>query len=209
MYSTHSTDVAENSETAIVAVERSSDEGSAASASGSEDDESAAPSEAAPAAAECSPHMPPERSVEVPELNQQCWVEHGGEALEEVLSCGAIALVDAKWLVEWAAAGKVLKRRQELPPEAFITLDELKAACPGRCLPIIALSYRTHLGGARMPLPACLLVDAERSDSSLLGSMARARASRSARRHLGRRGQGAQVLCRARLGGMEAVGCVH
>ena len=71
------------------------------------------------------------------------WTRNGGEELEELISSGAIALVDAHWLVHfYEGGGRALGRRQELPLEAFITLDEIKAAgTPLDSLPIVVQSY--------------------------------------------------------------------
>ena len=49
----------------------------------------------------------------------------GGQELEPLLASGAIALLDAGWLV---CRRSPLVRRQELPDDAFITLAELKQA---------------------------------------------------------------------------------
>ena len=52
-------------------------------------------------------------------------------------------MLDASWLIELAAKpGGTILRRQDLPPEAFVSVDELKAA--GRIdfsLRIILCSY--------------------------------------------------------------------
>ena len=55
-------------------------------------------------------------------------------------------MIDARWLVERAQESEdaIILRRQELPPEAFLSLNELKAACVAHkslCLPIVILSY--------------------------------------------------------------------
>jgi len=73
------------------------------------------------------------------------WEELGGAALEPPLRSGAIALLDAKWLVEVLASKRknVISRRQELPPEAFLTVEQIREALidRGDRLPIILLSY--------------------------------------------------------------------
>eukprot|EP00966_Prymnesium_polylepis_P228074 5277477-Prymnesium_polylepis.1 len=61
------------------------------------------------------------------------WAEHrwnqlGGVQLEAGLNSGAVALLRLTWLVKHAKQGGVLSRRQELPAEAFVSLDELKSA---------------------------------------------------------------------------------
>ena len=70
------------------------------------------------------------------------WEYLGGSELETLLQSGAIALLDAAWLVELAESGKRIERRQDLPKEAFLSLDDLKAAGSVRDgLPIAMLSY--------------------------------------------------------------------
>ena len=65
-----------------------------------------------------------------------------GHELEPALESGAIALLDAGWLVASQERGETIRRRQDLPPAAFISLEELKAAArPFMGLPIICLSY--------------------------------------------------------------------
>ena len=49
------------------------------------------------------------------------------DALLESVESGAIAPLKGRWLVQLHKDGGKLKRRQDLPPEAFITLDELRA----------------------------------------------------------------------------------
>ena len=70
------------------------------------------------------------------------WRRIRGHELEPALKSGAIALLDGRWLVACAERGERIRRRQDLPPEAFIPLEELKAACGHLSgLPIICLSY--------------------------------------------------------------------
>ena len=47
--------------------------------------------------------------------------------METVLSSGAVQLLDSDWLIRLSEAGGVLAPRQALPPEAFLSLDEVKA----------------------------------------------------------------------------------
>ncbi|EOD36225.1 hypothetical protein EMIHUDRAFT_122557 [Emiliania huxleyi CCMP1516] len=76
-----------------------------------------------------------------PEQEAQ-WRELRGHELEPALESGAIAMLDGRWLVACAERGERIRRRQDLPPEAFISLEELKVACPEYGpLPIICLSY--------------------------------------------------------------------
>ena len=70
------------------------------------------------------------------------WRKLRGHELEPALESGAIALLDAGWLVASKERGETIRRRQDLPPEAFIPLEELKAAAATLgVLPIICLSY--------------------------------------------------------------------
>ena len=91
----------------------------------------------------CSaPHMPPDRTVVVSEDARCYWNKYGGEKLEPLLKIGAVALVDARWLVQRADSDVPIVRRQELPDEAFLSLTELKASClPIGLLPITLVSY--------------------------------------------------------------------
>jgi hypothetical protein len=89
----------------------------------------------------CSaPHMPPNRQVPLSPAALQRWDECGGGELEPALTSGAIALLDAQWVVDYAARGCILKPRQALPAEAFISLDELKAATRDT-LPVVCMSH--------------------------------------------------------------------
>eukprot|EP00966_Prymnesium_polylepis_P157941 3650304-Prymnesium_polylepis.1 len=57
------------------------------------------------------------------------WRYFHGHDLEAALKSGAIRLLDGGWLVDCAERGERIRRRQDLPPEAFISLEELKIAC--------------------------------------------------------------------------------
>ena len=57
---------------------------------------------------------------------EDLWLQHRGYELEAPLKSGAIALLDAAYLIALAESGGILQRRQDLPPEAFMTLDDLK-----------------------------------------------------------------------------------
>eukprot|EP00966_Prymnesium_polylepis_P246265 5696003-Prymnesium_polylepis.1 len=70
------------------------------------------------------------------------WDKHLGPALEAPLRSVAIRLLDGKYVVEMAEEGRAMQPRQLLPPEAFISLDEIKAE--GVCfsgLRIFCISY--------------------------------------------------------------------
>ena len=96
------------------------------------------------------------------------WRRLRGHELEPALESGAIALLDAGWLVASKERGETIRRRQDLPPEAFIPLEELKAACDEYVgLPIICLSYawlhpdhpvsRPRLAATASPAPPAAL----------------------------------------------------
>ncbi|EOD06662.1 hypothetical protein EMIHUDRAFT_258811, partial [Emiliania huxleyi CCMP1516] len=53
------------------------------------------------------------------------WREFGGGDLEPVLANGAVALLDAQWIISHAEAGGVLTHRQALPDEALLSLADL------------------------------------------------------------------------------------
>ena len=55
------------------------------------------------------------------------WASSGGGSLEAPLRSGAVALLDAQYIVKMAAEGRAIQPRQLLPPEAFVRLDELMA----------------------------------------------------------------------------------
>ncbi|EOD25248.1 hypothetical protein EMIHUDRAFT_206463 [Emiliania huxleyi CCMP1516] len=71
------------------------------------------------------------------------WRKFGGGDLESVLASGAVALLDAQWIISHAEAGGVLSHRQALPKEAFLSLADLVEATDENVssLPVAALSY--------------------------------------------------------------------
>ena len=73
----------------------------------------------------------------------ELWRELGGGDLELVLASGAVALLDAQWIISHAEAGGVLTHRQALPKEAFLSLADLVEATNeiAPWLPVAALSY--------------------------------------------------------------------
>ena len=74
------------------------------------------------------PHMPPSRGIKVPDAMRNEWERCGGTEIESVLRSGAVALLDARWVVAlWENGGRI-SRRQELPDEAFLSVDEVIAA---------------------------------------------------------------------------------
>ena len=80
----------------------------------------------------------------IPKEALELWASRRGQVIEPLLVSGAVALLDARWLVQLAATpGSIICRRQELPPAAFVSVDDLKAACVSTddSLRVIALSY--------------------------------------------------------------------
>ena len=71
----------------------------------------------------------------------ELWRKLGGGDLEPVLASGAVALLDAQWIISHAEAGGVLNHRQALPKEAFLSLADLVEATGEHDLPVAALSY--------------------------------------------------------------------
>ncbi|EOD26944.1 hypothetical protein EMIHUDRAFT_114838 [Emiliania huxleyi CCMP1516] len=69
------------------------------------------------------------------------WREKGGGDLEPVLASGAVALLDAQWIIRHAEAGGVLSHRQALPKEAFLSFADLVEATDEYDLAVAALSY--------------------------------------------------------------------
>ena len=68
------------------------------------------------------------------------------DALLESIANGSIALMRGRWLVAHAEGGGKLMRRQDLPPEAFFSVDELRklvaALGDDWGLLFVAISYR-------------------------------------------------------------------
>ena len=77
------------------------------------------------------------------ERRYEQWCELRGDALEPILASGAVALLDAQWIISHAEARGVLTRRQALPKEAFLSLADLVEATNEYAdwLPVAALSY--------------------------------------------------------------------
>merc|ERR1740130_2036140 len=72
------------------------------------------------------------------------------ETLWEALKTGDVLLIRASWLKKLASEGGILPRRQDCPPEAFISVDELqeihnastaKEFSEQKRVPIIAVSH--------------------------------------------------------------------
>lgn len=85
------------------------------------------------------------------------WQEYAGTLLEPYLRSGAFAFVEAEWLVRAANRNEAHKLpiRQAMPPDAFITLNELKAAgCPQNALPILIVSAPWRVPRHSWPMPS-------------------------------------------------------
>jgi hypothetical protein len=88
--------------------------------------------------------LPVELDAPTPyERKLKLWRKHGGGDLEPVLASGAVAVLDAQWVISHAEAGGVLTHRQALPEEAFLSLADLVEATNEYAdwLPVAALSY--------------------------------------------------------------------
>lgn len=81
------------------------------------------------------------------------WKRMLGDQISAPLRSGAIALIDAVYLLKLAGyekqpnqkwlkvrEGGIMKRRQDLPAEAFVTLDRLRSKRNDDCLRIICIS---------------------------------------------------------------------
>ena len=70
------------------------------------------------------------------------------DALLDSVASGAIAPLRAKWLIALHDRGGRLRRRQELPPEAFVDVGALRAAHAAlpphiaqAVVPVVSISY--------------------------------------------------------------------
>ena len=80
--------------------------------------------------------------VTIPPEKREEWDKYRGADLEPLLRSGAVALLDARWVVAYAKEGRPICRRQELPKEAFLPVDALIAAGQCSCgLRVACLSY--------------------------------------------------------------------
>ena len=75
------------------------------------------------------------------DLKLESWRVLRGGDLESVLASGAVAVLDAQWVIRHAEAGGVLNHRQALPKEAFLSFADLVEATTYGSLPVAALSY--------------------------------------------------------------------
>ena len=67
------------------------------------------------------------------------WHKNGGEELEKLLAY--TTLIDAKWLLKLARGKGIVPAWQDVPPEAVVTLDDLRASTMHLILPVAVLSY--------------------------------------------------------------------
>ena len=74
---------------------------------------------------------------------QRGWKKFGGEELEPFLRSGAIALLDAQWLIKFAnSKDPIITIRQKLPTEAFLSCDQvIDATTINVNLPVIVVSH--------------------------------------------------------------------
>ncbi|EOD06803.1 hypothetical protein EMIHUDRAFT_438657, partial [Emiliania huxleyi CCMP1516] len=95
-----------------------------------------------PAETAAPPTLPSATDLGVSEGKLEVWRKRGGGDLEPVLASGAVAVLDARWVIRHAEAGGVLTHRQALPKEAFLSLTDLvEATTKYGSLPVGALSY--------------------------------------------------------------------
>jgi len=76
------------------------------------------------------------------QIQRESFDEFRGNEIEPFLRSGAVAILNAAWVVSlWRGGGRI-RRRQELPPEAFLAVDELIAATKhGAGLALLVISY--------------------------------------------------------------------
>ena len=72
---------------------------------------------------------------------RKSWEELGGAEIEPLLRSGAIAILNARWVIDEWKRGGIIRRRQELPDEAFLSVDELINATAAGDLHLAAASY--------------------------------------------------------------------
>jgi len=98
-------------------------------------------------------HKPPTSKylagTEIPPSRKNYWREYGGDEFEAALAVikelggSAVRLLDARYLIKLAENSGKLRRRQDLPEEAFVTLPQLKrmGKGPGYSLRVVVVSY--------------------------------------------------------------------
>lgn len=76
---------------------------------------------------------------------QLLFYQFGGGIFEKDMRSGAVALIDADWLIEFAKCGRKLPPRQQLPVEAFTSFESLvQRSQPFRVDPLDGL-YHTRM----------------------------------------------------------------
>jgi len=86
-------------------------------------------------------HIPMTHKVSVDDMVVKKWAESGGVELEAMLESGAVSLLDAKWIIDLAERGGVLLPRQAMPDDAFLSLNQVRAAVGEIFLPIVCISH--------------------------------------------------------------------
>ena len=84
-----------------------------------------------------------EKAIEIaakkPPPKGSSWAKWKGTELEPYLA--HMQLIDAKWLLDLALANGVVPAYQNVPPEAVVHLDDLRASTMPLMLPVAVLSY--------------------------------------------------------------------
>eukprot|EP00967_Tisochrysis_lutea_P012666 scaffold14213_cov26-Tisochrysis_lutea.AAC.1 len=86
-------------------------------------------------------HIPGALDVQVDSTTITRWKERRGGELERMIATGAVALLDAKWVIRLARQDGRFKPRQALPDEAFLSLTQVQAATAGLELPVVCVSH--------------------------------------------------------------------
>ena len=89
------------------------------------------------------PEASPTKTLLLPEASRKYFDAAG---LVESVEKGWIALIRGRWIIKLNKSGGRLKRRQDLPPDAFLTVEELRrliaALGDDWGLLLVAISYR-------------------------------------------------------------------
>jgi hypothetical protein len=71
-------------------------------------------------------HMPPVRRAQRDVMNgANVWRRFAGAELASLIESGAVAILDARWVIRLWKFGGVIRQRQELPEEAFLSVEEV------------------------------------------------------------------------------------
>ena len=79
-----------------------------------------------------------------PHAKQEQWDKNGGEELDPVLRSGAVALLDAEWMVKRAESGALLEPRQALPAAAFMPFSGAMAAGGRHASNVLHVACMSH-----------------------------------------------------------------